>query len=147
MFFYYLLAIAIGCGVAFQSGLNTELSRNIGSTGWAAIISFLVGIVVLIGYTLFTQQPLSIKKLAAVPPYLYIGGIFGAIFVLSIIILFPKIGAVNVVIFTVLGQMVCSLVIDHYGWFGAVVSTINWQKVAALLLMLFAIFWFQKSRI
>ncbi|PIE42407.1 MAG: hypothetical protein CSA47_00900 [Gammaproteobacteria bacterium] len=147
MFVLYLLAIGIGFAVAFQSGLNAELSRLIGSNGWAAIISFLAGLLVLLVYVLISQQSLSLKKLSNVPPHLFIGGALGAMFVLSIIILFPKIGAVNVVIFTVTGQMLCSLIIDHYGWFGVAVSTVNWQKVAALLLMLAAIFWFQKSRV
>ncbi|PIE44777.1 MAG: hypothetical protein CSA44_03125 [Gammaproteobacteria bacterium] len=147
MVIFYLLAITIGFLVAFQSGLNAELSKAINSNIWAAVISFFVGLVVLLLYMFATQQPLSVKKLAAVPPYLFIGGALGAMFVLSIIILFPKIGAVNVVMFTVTGQMLCSLIIDHYGWFNAPINPINWQKVAAILLMLIAVFWFQRSRV
>ncbi len=108
MVIFYLLAITIGFLVAFQSGLNAGLSKAINSNIWAAVISFFVGLMVLLLYVLATQQPLPVKKLTAVPPYLFIGGSLGAMFVLSIIILFPKIGAVNVVIFTVAGQMLCS---------------------------------------
>ncbi|PID66354.1 MAG: hypothetical protein CR975_03330 [Gammaproteobacteria bacterium] len=145
--FYFVVIFTIGFVVAFQPGLNAELAKLIDSNLWAAIISFFVGLVVLLVYALVTQQPVSLKKLIIVPPYVFIGGALGALFVLSIVIVFPKIGAVNAVIFTVAGQMLCSTVIDHYGWFNAPLSAINWQKTAALLLMLAAIFWFQKARV
>ncbi len=146
MLFFYLLAIGIGVIAAFQNGLNSSLSRGIESNLWATIISFFVGFVTLMIGVLFSQQTLSMKKALNLPPYLFFGGVLGAVLVLGLIFLFPKIGAVNIVIFTVLGQMLCSLVIDHYGLFGATVSLINWQKVGALMLMLLAILWFQKSR-
>lgn len=144
---YYLLAITLGIFVALQAGVNSALAGGIGSTVWAAVISFSVGLLVLVLYGLFTQTPPALQKLTAMPPYLFIGGALGAIYVLSVIVLFPKIGAVNIVIFTVLGQMFFSLLVDHFGWFGAAQSPINWQKVAALMIMLAAVIWFQKSRV
>lgn len=144
---YYILAVTLGVFVALQAGVNSALSGGIGSTVWAAVISFSVGLLVLLLYAVFTQPPPAVQKLISMPPHLFIGGALGATYVLSVIVLFPKIGAVNIVIFTVLGQMLFSLSVDHFGWFGAAQSPINWQKIAALVLMLAAIFWFQKSRI
>lgn len=100
----------------------------------------------LLLYATISQSHFSIKGLATTPPYLFIGGALGAIYVLSVIVLFPKIGAVNIVIFTVLGQMIFSLLVDHFAWFGATHSPINWQKIATLAIMLVAVYWFQKSR-
>ncbi|MBS9781662.1 MAG: DMT family transporter, partial [Gammaproteobacteria bacterium] len=74
-------------------------------------------------------------------------GALGAIFVLIVVILFPKVGAMNVVILVLIGQTICSLLIDQYGWFNAPISPINLQKIAALILMLVAVLWFQKSRV
>lgn len=144
--FYFLLIIVLAFFVAFQPALNAVLAKIIDSNVWATIISFTIGALVLTFYALITQQSFPMKKISNVPPYLFIGGILGAVFVLSVVILFPKVGAVNLVIFTVMGQMVCSLIIDHYGWFNTPINEINIQKIAALLLMLIAIFWFQKSR-
>lgn len=144
---YFLIIVTLAFFVAFQPALNAELARLIGSSTWATIISFFVGLIVLLTYAIVTQQPLSAKKLSNVPPYLFLGGALGAIFVLSVVVLFPKIGAMNAVIFMIIGQMLSSLIIDHYGCFNAPVSPINWQKIAALLLMLIAVFWFQKSRV
>lgn len=144
---YYLLAVTLGILVALQAGINSALAGGIGSTAWAAVISFAVGLLILMVYSLITQTPPSIAALTTMPPYLFIGGALGAVYVLSVIVLFPKIGAVNIVIFTVLGQMFFSLFVDHFGWFGASQSQINWQKIAALSTMLLAVIWFQKSRI
>lgn len=147
MLIFYALAIMLGIFLSIQAGINSSLSRGINSNLWGAIISFSVGAIALVAYSLMTQQTPPLKKISAMPPYLFIGGALGAVYVLSVIVLFPKIGAVNIVIFTVLGQMLFSLIIDHYGWFGAATSPINWQKIAALTMMLVAIFWFQKSRV
>ncbi len=144
---YFLIIIVAAFFVALQTPVNSELARVIGSNTWATIISFAVGLVVLLIYALLTQQPLSVKKLSTVPPYLFIGGLLGAVFVLTIVILFPKVGAMNVVILVLVGQMICSLLIDQYGWFNAPISPINLQKIAALALMLIAVLWFQKSRV
>ncbi len=144
---YFLIIIVAAFFVALQTPVNSELARVIGSNTWATIISFVVGLVVLLIYALVTQQPLSVKKLSTVPPFLFIGGLLGAIFVLTIVILFPKVGAMNVVILVLIGQTICSLFIDQYGWFNAPISPINLQKIAALILMLVAVLWFQKSRV
>lgn len=144
---YFLIIIVAAFFVALQTPVNSELARVIGSNTWATIISFVVGLVVLLMYALVTQQPLSVKKLSTIPPYLFIGGALGAIFVLIVVILFPKVGAMNVVILVLIGQTICSLLIDQYGWFNAPISPINLQKIAALILMLVAVLWFQKSRV
>ncbi len=144
---YFLIIIVAAFFVALQTPVNSELARLIGSNTWATIISFVVGLLVLLMYALVTQQPLSVKKLSTVPPYLFIGGALGAIFVLIVVILFPKVGAMNVVILVLIGQMICSLLIDQYGWLNAPISPINLQKIAALILMLVAVLWFQKSRV
>ncbi len=147
MIIFYVIMLVVGFVVAFQVGINTELSRMLGSNVWAAVVSFMVGFLALLAYALIVRQPFYVKKLTEIPVYYYLGGLLGALFVLSTIMLFPRIGAVNIVIFTVLGQMIGTLLIDHYGWFGAIQSSINWQKVASLLLMAIAIFWFQKSKV
>ncbi len=144
---HFLIIVVLAFFVALQTPLNSELARLIGSSAWATIISFTVGLVVLLFYALATQQSLSVKKLSSVPPYLFIGGALGAVFVFSVVVLFPKVGAVNAVIFTLIGQVLCSLMIDHYGWFNAPISPISFQKVAALVLMLISVFWFQRSRV
>ncbi len=143
---YSLIIIVAAFFVALQTPVNSDLARVIGSNTWATIISFAVGLVVLLIYAMVTQQPLSVKKLSTVPPYLFSGGVLGAVFVLTIVILFPKVGAMNVVILILVGQTICSLLIDQYGWFNAPISPINTQKVLSLGLMLIAVIWFQKSR-
>ncbi len=147
MILFYVLAIVIGIIMALQGGVNSELSRGIQSDLWATIVGFFLGLFALLLIALATQQTFSLKKALVVSPQYYLGGLMGAAIVLSLVFLFPKIGAVNIVIFTVLGQMICSLVIDHYGWFNAQVSAVNWERIAALGLMVIAVIWFQKSRV
>ncbi len=59
---------------------------------------------------------IGLSQLRAVPPVLYIGGMLGAIYVTSVILLVPKIGVANTLIAVIVGQVLLSLVLDHLGF-------------------------------
>lgn len=46
------------------------------------------------------------------------GGLFGAIFIAVVILMMPKLGAAYVICLIVVGQMVGSLLFDHFGILG-----------------------------
>lgn len=55
---------------------------------------------------------------ANVNPVLWIGGLFGALFVFSMIKLIPKIGVSSTMAGVIAGQLLLAMAIDHFGWFG-----------------------------
>jgi len=48
----------------------------------------------------------------------------------------PKLGMASVVGLVVLGQMVMAMLIDHFGWLGLSIHTINWKRLSGALLMI-----------
>jgi bacterial/archaeal transporter family-2 protein len=115
----YLLALGVGVGLVFQVGMNVTLRGVLLSPTVAALISFLVGSLALLLYILVTGAPWPARaQLGAVPLWAWFGGVLGAFYVASSIIVGPRLGAAALLALIVLGQLLASLVFDHFGWLG-----------------------------
>ena len=57
-------------------------------------------------------------QLAAVPAWAWLGGVLGAFYVASSVIVGPRLGAATLLALVVLGQLGTSLLVDHFGWLG-----------------------------
>ena len=115
----YLLTLGIGIGLVLQVGMNVTLRGVLASPMVAALISFLVGSLALLVFILATRAPWPVRaQLGAVPLWAWFGGVLGAFYVASSIIVGPRLGAAALLALIVLGQLVASLVLDHFGWLG-----------------------------
>lgn len=115
----YVLGLGVGVGLVVQVGMNSTLRALLGSPVVAALISFLVGSLALAGYLLLTRTPLPVRaQLAQVPAWAWLGGVLGAFYVASSVIVGPRLGAATLLALVVLGQLGTSLVVDHFGWLG-----------------------------
>jgi transporter family-2 protein len=65
------------------------------------------------------------------------GGIFGAIYIAVSILLLPRLGAATVVTLIVVGQLIGSLVFDHFGVLDVPVHPVNLARLigAAFLIL------------
>jgi bacterial/archaeal transporter family-2 protein len=116
---YLLFAFAAGAVLPFQTGLNAELAHWVNSPVRAALVSFLVGAIVLLVASALVFKPLPTwERLGHAPWWVWIGGALGAFYVVGSIVSAPKLGAATLVALVVAGQGVASLVVDHFGWVG-----------------------------
>lgn len=116
---YGALAFAVGMVLIIQVGMNSTLRARLGSPLLAALISFLVGTVVLALLVLLSRAPLPNRaQLLALPGWAWLGGVLGAFYVVVSVIVGPRIGAAALLALIVLGQLVTSLTVDHFGWLG-----------------------------
>lgn len=60
----------------------------------------------------------------------------GCLWVSVAIILAPRLGAVNLTIIIVCGQLIASLILDHFGWLGFEKHSINWQRIGGVMLVI-----------
>ena len=78
----YLLGIVSGFGLTLQIGMNSRLRTILQSANTAALVSFLVGTVALVGLLIATRAPLPDRDtLASVPVWAWFGGLMGAFYV------------------------------------------------------------------
>lgn len=136
--FFYFMALLAGMALTAQGGINAQLRAVIGSPVMATLISFVTGLVVILIYImLFDRNSFaSLSHLKSTPVYIMSGGVIGALFVSSVIILAPKIGAANMLGLIVAGQMILAVALDHYGLLGFVQHSVNWYRITGTILLI-----------
>jgi transporter family-2 protein len=137
VYFYLLLAVVAGAMMPTQASINNKLAGYVASPISAAFISFLVGTVGLFVYMILTGTPLnSLFNIKDAPPIAWIGGLLGAFFVASTVILAPRIGVAMTFSLIVAGQMLITLVLDHFGFLGLPVKEISIARIGGVLLII-----------
>lgn len=134
-----LLALAAGAFLPLQAGINTKLAKAGGSPVHASLISFLVGIIALTIYILFSTQNVSVKGIKEAPVYAWTGGILGAFYVTVIILAFPKIGPGLMFGLVVAGQLTISVIIEHFQILGAQAQPISLGRIVGLSLIIIGV--------
>ncbi|KXU37220.1 hypothetical protein AXK11_02640 [Cephaloticoccus primus] len=131
------VALTAGALVSYQAGANATLGRALGHPLWATLVSLSVSILVAIPVMLAMRVPApSVSSAAAqLPAWAWLGGIAGVIYVTSALLLTPKMGATNFIVCVVAGQILASLIIDHYGLVGMPVREINLGRCAGAALI------------
>lgn len=138
---YLVMAVIAGATVPLQAGINSRLNFYSGSPVTASIISFLTGSITLIIFAVFTRTPLpSAGAFTGAPWWIWTGGILGAFYVASCVILANKLGAVSMLALIMAGQMITSVVLDHYGLAGYHVQPLNLYKIFGILLVIAGVF-------
>ncbi len=136
-----LIGLVIGIGLPMQTSINSRLRAALGSPFLASLVSFSIGTIFLAVMTLIDHHGLLISGslISTQPFWLWLGGLLGVIYLTGNIILFPKLGSVQTVIFPVLGQILAGLVIDDLGLFYSPVSQLTLVRGLGALLVLFGV--------
>jgi transporter family-2 protein len=135
-FIWIFLTLLAGAFLPIQAGLNARLGKAVGNPVYAAMFSFLVGAVGLILYILLTRQAISWAGVKAAPLSLWAGGLLGAFYVTVIVLAFPRLGPGLTFGLVVAGQMVISLLLEHFNILVANPSPINYMKVVGIVLII-----------
>jgi transporter family-2 protein len=131
------LAMFAGAVVPFQSAINVNLGRGLGHPLWATLASLLVSVVVLLPIIVALRLPLpSLALIREVPLWMWVGGAFGVCFISLALVLLPRVGAAGFMALALAGQVVASLLLDHFGWFGLAERPISLPKVVGVVLLI-----------
>lgn len=141
MIFYALLALIAGIGLASQAAINSRLSLGFGGQPLvSAFISFAVGTLLLLVLALLRGDWNAVQ--ASLPQqswWRWTGGAIGAFFVFSSVFLAPKIGIANTMFLFILGQLIGSTLIDHFGLIQMPIRPATWTKIIGLIIMLIGV--------
>lgn len=131
-----ILSLVAGICVPTQAGINVQLGAWTRSPVHAATISFAVGTLALIAYSLFARIPLPEFSLASSQPWwVWTGGALGAFFVTATIYIAPRLGATTMLAWLLAGQFSASLLLDHFGWLGFNVQPISLTRICGIVLV------------
>ncbi|NHQ94062.1 DMT family transporter [Janthinobacterium lividum] len=132
------IAFCAGIAIALQTTLNGQLARSIGGDSLtASLVSFIIGGLFLALIALLRGGTVpSLAQVPAQPLWSLLGGMLGAGALLCNVLLAPRIGLTLLVGLAVVGQLMSSLVIDHFALLGATARPISAAKLVGALLMI-----------
>ena len=135
-YLYILVALLAGAMMPTQAATNNKMAVVVESPILAALLSFLVGTIALFAYALLTGESISNLGLAKnAPPIAWVGGLLGAFFVAAAVTLVPRLGVAMTFSLIIAGQMIVTLIIDHFGLLGVPVKEISFARIAGILLI------------
>ena len=143
-----LLVVALGAGglVPVQGSINARLSEGLNHPLQATFISFFGAVLLLIVVLLALHPALpSLAQLRTIPPIYYTGGIYGVMFVTTLLVLTPHIGIASTVTATIVGQLILSVILDHFGLFGLTRHPMGLSRVLGSAGLLISLYLIQKG--
>ena len=133
---FALLAAGAGCCIALQASANGKFRQNIDSPEYAAFFSicgtFITAIVTML---LLRPTPPSYSVLRETQWWNWIGGPLGALIVLAGAALTRELGAALFIALVVGGQLLCSLLLDHYALVGLNEQPVTPGRILGALLV------------
>jgi transporter family-2 protein len=131
------LVILAGMGLSVEAGLLGPLGAQVGHL-WATLSIFGVGSAILFLLLLFSG-PQPGPAFSTLPRWQLVGGLLGPMYVVVLTLATPVIGIAMTMIAILSGQVGKSVLIDHFGWFGAARKPVNRERWLALLLIVAAL--------
>lgn len=142
---YVAAALIVGGLAPIQGSLNGEMGKVLGHPLRGTLMNFVVGWVLLLMILVIWVGFPTREDLGRAPWHLYLAGIQGVLFVTTLLTLIPIIGALKVITAVVVGQLMVSVIIDHFGLLHVPVHSLSPGRVAGLLLLVAGIILIQRS--
>jgi len=134
--FFAIAALIAGAVVPFQAGSNAALGRALGHPMWATVVSLSVSLLVALPVIAALRAPApTLVHAAQLPAWVWLGGLAGVFYVTAALMLTPRMGATNFIVCVIAGQMLASVLMDHYGWMNIPVKEINVGRIAGVALI------------
>jgi bacterial/archaeal transporter family-2 protein len=132
-----VLAFLAGALVTLQVGSNAKLKEALGGAMPAIVVSSALGIVLLVAAMLAAQLPWpGLARLTAAPWSAWLGGVFGAVYAIITVVLARHTGSATLIALVVAGQLMSSVVVDHFGVLGFDTRPATLWRLAGCGLML-----------
>ena len=131
------IALISGVALAVQVGMNNGLRAKVGHPVVAAWLSFAIGTTAISLFLIATQRGLPGRStISTVPWWAWGGGLVGAIYVGASAAFASRLGAAAWLGLIVTGQIVASLVLDHFGLVGFPRRPISPTKLLGAVVLL-----------
>lgn len=135
--FAFAFAFIAGALISVQAGSNTALKKAFGDPIAAAVVNYALGLAGIFVYAMATRTGLPPAfQIAQTPWWAWLGGLFGLVYGLAVVFLGDRLGAATLMGLVVAGQLVCSVVLDHFGLLGFDPRPATLWRIAGCALML-----------
>jgi transporter family-2 protein len=134
--YVYALTVFLGVVLTVHLVMNGKVGAALGNPRVGNALFWTIGAVTAIVIGLSGWRAGALSGLSQVNPLLLTAGAMGAVLVFGIAWVIPQIGAARMTVCLLLGQILSSMVISHFGLLGSPVQSISGTGVVAALLMI-----------
>ena len=133
---YLFCAALTGCCIALQATVNGRFRQNLDNPTFAVFFSICGTILcALIALVLIRPPVPTMEQIRTTQWWNWIGGPLGALIVLAGATLVRDLGAAAFIALVVGGQLLCSLILDHYGLMGLIQKEVTLGRVIGAVLV------------
>ncbi|MCR8747021.1 DMT family transporter [Romboutsia lituseburensis] len=125
----YFISIFTGVLLSIMLYLNGSVGEAAGNYA-SSVIIHIIGLIGIILVLLVTKSKL--KNIKGIPLYMFSGGLIGVLTVVFSNISFSNLGVSLTVSVCLLGQLITSIIIDHFGFFNLPISKFNKKKILGI---------------
>ena len=138
---FLIITLAMGLLVPIQTAANSRLRMAVGQAYVTTLISFSVSSVSLLLVAMVAGIAVvpTTEMLHTAPWWSWFGGIIALLTITCNIYLFREVGQLQATVIPLFSQLLFSLAIDHFGWFGSRVIPMDGKRLCGALLLLVGI--------
>lgn len=129
-----LIGLAGGVAVGLQSPMASMITQRLGTFESVFIIHIGGAIIALIPLLIYGGGKLS--QWRSVPWYALGAGVFGLVVIAAISYMIPRVGVAASITTIVAGQLLVSVVLDHYGLLGTSIRTLDVTRALGMAVLL-----------
>ncbi|HLS65403.1 MAG TPA: DMT family transporter [Pseudogracilibacillus sp.] len=134
----FILALIAGISISVEGAIGGVLGQHIGELE-ASYYVFLVGAILFTPFIFFYRRE-KMKRVKQLPKWQLTGGFLGATYLVLLFISVMHLGVGVAMTSVIIGQMVVSIFVDHFGWFGVRKISFNRDRFIAVALLICSLF-------
>lgn len=129
----FLAAFTAGISLSMEGAIGGVLGQHIGEME-ASLYVFLVAFLILSPFVLlFRRRQLS--QAFKLPKWQLAGGLFGGFYLVLLFLSVVQLGVGVSMTVVIIGQILASILIDHFGWLGTSAIKFNQNRFIAIILL------------
>lgn len=138
--------VLVGALLPLQAGMNAIIREQYGHPLYAGAINFVVGLgMIFVVMLVLRPPPVAWGAALATPWWTYFAGFVGASIVIISAIAAPRLGAAFMFACLIGGQLVASVIVDHFGLARYPVRPMNLERGLGVALLIAGVVLIERS--
>lgn len=138
-----MLAVVGGATLSIQAAINGQLGSKVGVFR-CAFLTFSLGALVT-GLLIFYFEPKQSMTLLDVPKWQLLGAMCGVPYIVIMVFAVQRIGTAVATVAVIFGQLLMSILIDNFGWFGNEALHFSNSRIGAVICLGIALYFIYSS--
>ena len=132
-----LVGILGGIAAGLQAPFTGVMGQRVGELG-SVLFTYGLGALVILAIVIGTVSAgvTDLSQWRTIPWWAFFAGPLGLVIIGSLAYAVPRVGATSATMLFLVGWLVFSAIVDHFGWFGTEVRQLDMSRLAGTLTLL-----------